>query len=147
MLREALPEPQGPGPAVIAKGRDLLNADRPGGRRGTWRRHRAGWTAGIAATAVAATALVIILDPQDQAKEPGRPVTAHQILLAAATMTVATSEGEGRYRRVRTKYGRVLPVSSSGRAYRMMSTRVDDLWYPNAPGVAGRYTHQELGAS
>lgn len=148
MLREALPEPQGPSLTVITKGRDLLASNRSGKRPGTWRRRRVGWAAGLAATAVAAAVTAAVVAVGDLS--PGPPTqdfSARKVLLAAATKTLASPSGKGRYLRTRTEFGRVVPVSSNGHGYRMMSKRVDDFWDPNPPGITGWWVSQKLGAS
>ncbi|WP_433181419.1 CU044_5270 family protein [Actinoallomurus sp. CA-150999] len=98
MLRQALPEAQGPSPEVVATGRALLtsnqNAVRPGGRRG-----RRVWMAGLAATAVGAAALVAVFGvggPADRSSKD-QPMSARQILLAAATTSEGRPSTTGRY--------------------------------------------------
>ncbi|GAA4627386.1 hypothetical protein GCM10023196_039360 [Actinoallomurus vinaceus] len=98
MLREALPEAQGPSPKVVATGRARLTSNQNAARSGG-RRSRRAWVAGLAATAVAATTIVAAIGVGGPADHPSQdqPLSARQILLAAATTSEHLPSTTGRY--------------------------------------------------
>jgi hypothetical protein len=142
MLRHALPEPQGPSPEVIATGRALLtsneNAVRPGRRRS-----RRVWTAGLAATAVAATTLVAVIGvggPADRSSKD-QPMSARQILLAAATTSEGRPSTTGRYWHAEIRNVPEPVTVQHGRIRYRLDMTVDqkNVWIARSPGDLSWY--------
>ena len=105
--------------------------------------------AGLAAAAAAVVAVVA----NGSAPTPGRPaptaeaarpLTASQILLAAAERSDRDAAGTGRYLVVRTENGSVLTVRSGTSTYRMIDRNSSEIWLSRTGGPT-RTIVQDLG--
>lgn len=142
MLRQALPEPQGPSPKVVATGRALLTSNQNAARPSS-RRSRRAWVAGLAATAVAATALVAIIGlgrPADQLSHE-QPMSARQILLAAATTSEHLPPATGRYWHAEIRnVPSTITVEHDGIRYRLyMHVDQTNVWIARSPADLSWY--------
>jgi hypothetical protein len=137
LLREALPEPQGPSPLVIARGRARLTSNRKGIRR------RGAWTAGLVATAVAVTVFVAAVGWGGSADRlaPYQRMTAQQLLLAAATTSERLPSTTGRYWHAEIRNTpELLIVEDHGIRYRLhMTGDQTNAWIARSPADLSWY--------
>ncbi|MBM7489352.1 hypothetical protein JOD64_000574 [Micromonospora luteifusca] len=115
---------------------------------------------GLAVAAVAAVA-VVAANPGGSAPTPGgsaptpggsatsaeavRPLTAPEILLAAAERSSKDASGTGRYLVVRAESGSVLTVSSGTSTYEMTTRSSDETWLSRSGTEPTRVISQNLG--
>ncbi|MEU7800393.1 CU044_5270 family protein [Micromonospora arborensis] len=108
---------------------------------------------GLAVAAVAAVAVVAV-DPGGSTPTPGgsgtsaeavRPLTASEILLAAAERSSQDAAGTGRYLVVRAESGSVLTVSSGTSTYEMTTRSSDETWLSRSGSEPTRVISQNLG--
>lgn len=106
---------------------------------------------GLAVAAVAAVAAVVIDSggpapaPSGTSAEAVRPLTASQILLAAAERSSRDATGAGRYLVVRTESGSVLTVGSGTSTYEMTDRSSYETWLSRSGKEPTRVIHQDLG--
>ncbi|MBW8486799.1 CU044_5270 family protein [Actinomadura parmotrematis] len=117
---------------------DAAPALAPAGRPRT---RRLLWTvlpAAALTTAAAVTIGILTSDPHPA------DTSARRVLLAAAAES-AKAPPSGRYYVFTRQEGRAYTVGSKEHPYTVLSRRIDELWYPTAPGAAGRIASQDLG--
>jgi len=111
---------------------------------------------GLAAAAVATVAVVAIgsgssappsgaSGPSGSPTEALRPMTASQLLLAAAESSGEDTPGAGRYLVLRTESGSVLTVSSGGSPYRMTNSESYETWLSRSGTEPNWVISQGLG--